>query len=79
MSNLLIVILSVVKISLDLFDDRSLYIYIQAYPIWVKMVTLHKKKKKRKHKSLLNLHFDGSVIVQVCENKMHSVWKALEK
>lgn len=73
MSNLLIVILSVVKISLDLFDDRSLYIYRskQAYPIWVKMVTLH--KKKRKHKSLLNLHFDGSVIVQVCENKMHSV------
>lgn len=52
MSNLLIVILSVVKVSLDLFDDRSLYIYIygskQAYPFWVKMVTLHKNKETQK-------------------------------
>lgn len=50
MSNLLMVILSVVKVSLDLFDDRSLYIYgsKQAYPFWVKMVTLHKNKETQK-------------------------------
>lgn len=73
MSNLLIVILSLVKVSLDLFDDRSLYIYLE-----VSKLTHFGSKwslctKIRKHKSLLNLHFDGPVIVQVCENKMHPV------